>query len=59
LIKRCKLNTRKDHAIKTLCEKTLENGGGINRYLRSDVIITLGGNVVGLKKRLNITYVNT
>jgi hypothetical protein len=35
------------YAIKTLCAKTLENGGRINRYLWGDAFITLGSDDLG------------
>ena len=37
------------YANKTICRKTLENGAGVNCYLRSDVTVALGGNDLGLE----------
>jgi hypothetical protein len=55
----CEHITRKGYAIKTLCKETLENGSSLNCHLRSDVIITLGGNDMGLEKHLHIACFNT
>lgn len=42
------------YANKTICRKTLENGGGADCHLRRDAVAALGGDDLGLNANIAV-----